>query len=188
MKTINTTEFVTVPEGVTLTLDRRTVTVKGPRGELKRSFRHLQLELTMVSETRLRIDSWFAKRKDLACIRTICSHIENMMKGVKYGYAYKLKAVYAHFPINMTFTGKTAVQVRNFLGEKVVREVSMIDGVTVRATGEKDEIVVEGNDIEKVSLSAALIHQCALVKRKDIRKFLDGVYVSEKGTVDPIED
>ena len=35
--------------------------------------------------------------------------------------------------------------------------------------------------------TAALIHQAVLVKRKDIRKFLDGIYVSEKGTVDPIE-
>ncbi len=35
--------------------------------------------------------------------------------------------------------------------------------------------------------AAALIHQSCLVKRKDIRKFLDGVYVSEKGTVEKIE-
>ena len=33
--------------------------------------------------------------------------------------------------------------------------------------------------------AAALIHQSCLVKRKDIRKFLDGIYVSEKGSVDP---
>lgn len=29
--------------------------------------------------------------------------------------------------------------------------------------------------------STALIHQQCLVKNKDIRKFLDGVYVSESG-------
>lgn len=34
--------------------------------------------------------------------------------------------------------------------------------------------------------SAALIHQSVLVKRKDIRKFLDGIYVSDKTTVDPM--
>lgn len=32
-------------------------------------------------------------------------------------------------------------------------------------------------------LSAALIQQATTVKNKDIRKFLDGIYVSEKGTV-----
>lgn len=34
---------------------------------------------------------------------------------------------------------------------------------------------------------AALIHQAVLVKRKDIRKFLDGIYVSDKTTIDPVE-
>lgn len=33
------------------------------------------------------------------------------------------------------------------------------------------------------SVSAALIQQATTVKNKDIRKFLDGIYVSEKGTV-----
>lgn len=37
------------------------------------------------------------------------------------------------------------------------------------------------------SVSAALIHQSVMVKRKDIRKFLDGIYVSEKLTVVPME-
>ena len=36
-------------------------------------------------------------------------------------------------------------------------------------------------------VAAALIHQAVLVKNKDIRKFLDGIYVLEKTTVDPIE-
>lgn len=33
------------------------------------------------------------------------------------------------------------------------------------------------------SSSAALIQQATTVRKKDIRKFLDGIYVSEKGTV-----
>jgi len=48
----------------------------------------------------------------------------------------------------------------------------------------KDEIVLEGNDVEKVSMAAASIHQSVLVKIKDIRKFLDGIYVSKVGTVE----
>lgn len=56
----------------------------------------------------------------LACIRTICSHVENMITGVTKGYLYKMRFCYAHFPINVSITGKT-VEIRNFLGEKRVR-------------------------------------------------------------------
>ncbi|KAL9323616.1 hypothetical protein ACSQ67_008473 [Phaseolus vulgaris] len=66
-----------------------------------------------------------------------------------------------------------------------VRKVDMLDGVSViRSEKVKDELVVDGNDIELVSRSCALINQKCHVKNKDIRKFLDGIYVSEKGTIE----
>ena len=64
-----------------------------------------------------------------------------------------MKSVYAHFPINISITndGKT-VEIRNFLGENVTRIVEMKPGVTCRQ-GAKDEIILEGNDLELVSNS-----------------------------------
>lgn len=60
----------------------------------------------------------------------------------------------------------------------------MAPGVTVvNSPKQKDELIIEGNSIEDVSSSAALIQQSTMVKNKDIRKFLDGLYVSEKTTV-----
>lgn len=72
------------------------------------------------------------------------------------------------------------MEIRNFLGEKIVRVVDMLPGVSCeRSSAVKDELILTGNDIELVSRSSALIHQKCLVKKKDIRKFLDGIYLSE---------
>ena len=61
----------------------------------------------------------------------------------------------------------------------------MAEGVSVEISkAMKDELYVNGNDIELVSKSAARIQQCTTVKNKDIRKFLDGLYVSEKTTIE----
>jgi large subunit ribosomal protein L9e len=60
----------------------RTVRVKGPRGSLSREFKHLNLEMAKVGKARIRVDSWFSTRKETACVRTVCSHIENMITGV----------------------------------------------------------------------------------------------------------
>merc|ERR1712126_803122 len=69
-------------------------------------------------------------------------------------------------------------------GEKFLRKVPMAPGVTVEISkAQKDELYVNGNDIELVSKSAARIQQSTTVKNKDIRKFLDGLYVSEKTTI-----
>ena len=39
--------------------------------------------------------------------------------------------------------GDKEINIRNFLGEKVIRVRHMLDGVTVKASGNKDEIYVE---------------------------------------------
>merc|ERR1719197_2137576 len=104
MKTIHVTRAVQIPEGVEVSVKARKVTVKGLNGTLTREFRtdrNGQCEIK-VKGKRLTIDIWFGSKKMLACLRTFCSHIENMITGVTQGYRYKMRFVYAHFPINGT--------------------------------------------------------------------------------------
>merc|ERR1712223_544340 len=185
MKELNTWELVKVPEGVEASVKSRTVTVKGARGTLTKAFKHLAVDIYMVDKETIKVEKWFGKKKQLASVRTVCSHIENLFKGVMKGFLYKMRAVYAHFPISCAITeGGTLIEVRNFLGEKYIRRVRMHDGVTVEnSKAQKDELIVQGNSIEAVSQSAALIQQSTTVKNKDIRKFLDGLYVSERGNI-----
>ena len=45
------------------------------------------------------------------------------------GYQYKMRTVYAHFPINVVVKeDQTGVSIRNFLGEKHIRDVQMLPG------------------------------------------------------------
>merc|ERR1712086_1228023 len=174
---------IDIPEGVEVTIESRKVTVKGPRGTLFRDLKHVSMDLRKVGDSTIRVDLWFANRKQLACLRTVCSHIDNMLVGVTRGFLYKMRFVYSHFPINVTLAGEN-VEIRNFLGEKRVRKVKLLDGVSyVRSTDVKDEIQLLGNDIANVSLTAAQIQQSTNVRKKDLRKFLDGIYVSEKGAI-----
>lgn len=70
------------------------------------------------------------------------------------------------------------------MGEKLVRHVKMAPGVTVEPSkGVKDQIELSGESLENVSQSAADIQQICRVRNKDIRKFLDGLYVSERGHI-----
>ncbi|CAL4066584.1 unnamed protein product [Meganyctiphanes norvegica] len=189
MKTIITSQVVVIPEGIHVSVKNRIVQIRGPRGTLKRSFRDMQIDMTSrrkaTGDTEIKVEKWFGTRKQVAAVRTVCSHINNMVKGVTKGYQYKMRAVYAHFPINCVISNNNStVEVRNFLGEKYIRKVEMHEGVTVTSSSKmKDELIIEGNSLEAVSQSAALIQQSTTVKNKDIRKFLDGVYVSERTTV-----
>merc|ERR1712004_697044 len=75
---------------------------------------------------------YFAKSKQLSMLRSVCSHINNLFDGVQKKYEYKMRLVYAHFPINATITnGGGTVELRNFLGEKRMRIVNMLPGVKV---------------------------------------------------------
>merc|ERR1740129_77845 len=187
MKTILGTRFIEVPEGVTVTCKARTVTVTGPRGKLEREFKHIQIDITEVGDGKLRLDLWFGTRKQTATIRTIASHVENMITGVTQGFLYKMRFVYSHFPINVSLAGRT-VEIRNFLGDKLVRKVPLLEGVEyVRTADVKDQIELSGNDIGLVSLTAAQIRQSCAIKKKDLRKFLDGIFVSWKGAI-PVEE
>mmetsp|Transcript_18015 Transcript_18015/g.22052 ORF Transcript_18015/g.22052 Transcript_18015/m.22052 type:complete len:187 (-) Transcript_18015:102-662(-) len=181
MKTVLASRQLEIPENVEITIKARTVTVKGPLGELSRDFKHMDMDLKIVGGKFVRVDVWFAVRKQLASVRTVCSHIDNMIVGVTRGFTYKMRFVYSHFPINVTLSGDT-VEIRNFLGEKRVRKVPLLPGVKfVRSADVKDQIELSGTCISNVSLTCAKIQQQTNTRKKDLRKFLDGIYVSEKG-------
>mmetsp|Transcript_35588 Transcript_35588/g.49649 ORF Transcript_35588/g.49649 Transcript_35588/m.49649 type:complete len:194 (-) Transcript_35588:21-602(-) len=178
---------VVIPADVQIKCRKRKVTITGVRGTLHKEFTHAAIQLKLLKSkkgTVLRVELWHGNRKAQATVRTVCSHVQNMITGVRLGYKYELKFVYAHFPINVNISpdGKR-IEVRNFIGNRNSLVLNMLHGCTVRKAEEKDTIEVLGNSLDRVSQSAASIQQAAQVKNKDIRKFLDGIYVSKKSNI-----
>merc|ERR1719191_2723332 len=128
-----------------ITIKSKKVEVTGKFGTLKRDFKHLPIELWVdQASNSIKARMYFAKSKQIAALRSVCSHIQNLFDGVEKKFRYKMRLVYAHFPINANITngGKT-VEIRNYLGEKFVRVVNLLPGVNVEKStgGVKDELV-----------------------------------------------
>ncbi|KAK1150313.1 60S ribosomal protein L9B [Aspergillus melleus] len=167
----------------------RTVTVEGPRGKLVKDLSHIAVTFGRPEKNVISIELHHGVRKGIATLRTVRTIINNLIIGVTKGFKYKMRYVYAHFPINVNIekngeTGQCEIEIRNFLGEKYVRRVIAQPGVEIiTSPNVKDELQLSGNSLEGVSQSAADIQQICRVRNKDIRKFLDGLYVSERGNI-----
>lgn len=189
MKFIHSQELLDIPEGVKVNIKSRLVTVEGPRGKLVKDLSHLAVSFSKPKPNTLAIEMHHGVRKNVAALRTVRTILSNLITGVTKGYLYKLRYVYAHFPINLNLeknaeTGCYDVEIRNFIGEKRVRKVAMRPGVEVEVSkAQKDELILSGISVEDVSQCAADIQQSCKVRNKDIRKFLDGIYVSEKSNI-----
>jgi len=82
MKDIYKDEEFEIPDGVTVNIKSRLVTVKGPRGELTKNLRHVDMEIKKVGDKKIKLIVWHGGRKHVACLRTVRSLITNMMNGV----------------------------------------------------------------------------------------------------------
>ncbi len=187
MKYVQSAEILDIPEGVTVQIKARNIKVVGPRGELTKDLKHIDVTFTKLSDKQIKITVHNGNRKHVATLRTVKSLISNLIKGVTVGFKYKLRFVYAHFPINVNIVeqdGVKYVEIRNFLGEKRVRNVKILEGVSAEiSTAQKDELIVTRNSLKNVSQTAADVQKICRVRNKDIRKFLDGIYVSSKGNI-----
>jgi large subunit ribosomal protein L6 len=174
---MSTREFVStleIPEGISVSLEDRTISVKGKLGTIKKDFTKLPAFLTIENNI-VKIEPYGTRRKDFAISKTAQSIINNMIKGVQNGYKYRMKIVFAHFPITVKIKdGK--VHVENFFGERKAR-ISNIVGDSTKVAIEGDDLVITGPHLEHVSQTAANIELSTRVKNKDQRVFLDGVYV-----------
>ncbi|HYU88224.1 MAG TPA: 50S ribosomal protein L6 [Candidatus Bathyarchaeia archaeon] len=170
---------VSIPDQVSVQVEGRTVKVKGPLGSLQEDLSHLPVSID-VDDNKVRLETSWPRKREIGMLGTAAAHVRNMLKGVTQGYRYELRTVYAHFPVTVKVDEKAKVlKIENFTGEKTPRYAKIVEGVKVDVKGE--DISVEGIDLKSVSQTAANIQDSTKIKKKDLRVFLDGIYVSGKG-------
>ena len=169
------------PPGVNVSLSNKLLTVKGPKGTVSRDFSKIPVGIEL-RDGRVVLSTYRKKKVDRAILNTCRSHVQNMYTGVTKGFVYKLKVVFAHFPITVKVQNGE-VRLENFYGERSPRVAKIVgEGTQVKVEG--DDIIVSGPALEGVAQTAANIENSTKVKRKDQRVFLDGVYIYQRKGVE----
>jgi large subunit ribosomal protein L6 len=177
-KTADIKEGIKIPDGVQITVEGKTVSVKGQKGSMSKLLSHPKIDLAVNGNTIQISCSQSTHRKEKALIGTYKAHVRNMVKGVTQGYECTMKTVFSHFPIKTSVDGKH-LMIQNFLGERFARRAEILENVKVEVNGEI--ITLTGIDKEKVGQTAANIERATKVKNRDIRVFQDGIYIIKRG-------
>ena len=176
MRAVEVSKTIKIPEGVEVSVDGRIVTVKGPKGTLTRDFSSAPITVKLQGDD-ISIETSWPRKKEASLVGTVYSHINNMITGVMKGFTYKVKVVFAHFPVTVKVEGNTIV-IENFTGERSARIAKMQGNAKVTVKG--DDVIVQGISLEDVAQTAANMEQATKVRRKDPRVFLDGLFIFER--------
>jgi large subunit ribosomal protein L9e len=95
----------------------RSLTTRSSPGKLTKDLSHLAVCFSLPKKNIVTIEIHHGSRKNVATLRTVKSIIQNLITGVTKGYKYKMRYVYAHFPINVNIeknkeTGLYEVEIR----------------------------------------------------------------------------
>jgi large subunit ribosomal protein L9e len=84
---------------------------------LSKDLSHLAVNFSHPQKNVIGIEIHHGSRKNVATLRTVRTLINNLIVGVTKGFKYKMRYVYAHFPINVNLeknseTGLWEVEIR----------------------------------------------------------------------------
>lgn len=142
---------LTIPEGVTVSVDGNNVTVKGPKGELSYTFSNL-INVEVVDNTVLTKQVKESKKTNMMQ-GTTNSLINNMIIGVHTGFSKGLEAVGVGYRFNVS---GNKITVNAGYSHPVVIEAPSDLSVTSESN---TEITIHGIDKQKVSEFAANIRK-----------------------------
>ncbi len=172
----NLSKEIQIPEGIEVKIEGNKLTVKGPEGENSRKFNLGKVNLEK-KDDKIILGYEKSTKRDKKTINTTSAHISNMIKGARKKFEYKLKICSSHFPISVKIEGNRAI-IKNFLGEKVDREVKIPKGAEIKI--EKEIITISSIDKEFAGQAAANFEAGTRITNRDKRIFQDGIYIINK--------
>ncbi len=188
-KSIHLRSEVEIPAGINVEISGKKIKIQGPLGVIEKDFSHLHnIIIEKTDDNKIIIETWFPSKKEQSLINTIISHLNNAFIGVQKGYRYKMKIVYAHFPMSLKVDEKNnVVIIENYLGSRDKKYAKILPGVKVKV--QKDDVIIEGIDIDAVGQTAANFHLTARLRgkrrlsphgREGGPGILDGIYLYAK--------
>lgn len=169
-------ETINIAEGCQVAIDNKMVSVKGTKGTVRKKIFNPEISLK-VNDEGILIGTKNYSKKTKKIINAYKAHINNLFKGVTEGHSYKLKICSGHFPMSVAVKNDL-FEIKNFIGEKVPRQIKITEGTNVKVDG--GDIIVESEDKEKAGQMAASIEQMTRRPGFDKRIFQDGIYLVEK--------
>lgn len=168
---------IEIPEGVNVEITQDEIKATGPKGESRREIRLPALIHIKKEGSNVQIGGPKISKKEKKIMNTLAAHIKNLIQGVTETFEYQLKVCSSHFPMTVTVSGDKA-EVKNFLGEKIPRKVSLPKGVNVEV--KKDLITITSTDKELAGQAAANLERSTKVGKRDRRVFQDGIFIIQK--------
>jgi large subunit ribosomal protein L6 len=140
---------VTIPSGVTATVEGQTVKMKGPKGQLQ-FIAHDDVEVKF-ENGQVKVAPRFETNRAQAMYGTARAQVANLVEGVTKGFVKKLEITGVGY--RATMQGKN-LQLALGYSHDVVYAIP--DGITIAVT-KPTEITVSGNDSQRVGQVAAEI-------------------------------
>jgi large subunit ribosomal protein L6 len=170
---------VKVPEGVTIDIKGSEVETKGSLGTNKRTFNDALL-VVQKGDGKITISSIkdpILAKKAMKAEQSFKKELENDISGVTQHFERNMKAVFAHFPINMEVKGDR-LNINNIIGERTPRIAKIVGSAKIEVKGQA--LRVYGTSLDEVSQTAANIRLACRIRNKDSRVFQDGLYYELK--------
>ena len=171
---------IEIPQGIEVNLENNILTVKEGSKEVKKRL-FFPTILIQVKDNKVLLEPKKFSKREKKIINTYGAHINNMIKGIKDDFEYRVEICSSHFPMSVNVEGDTIV-VKNFLGEKVPRKAKIVEGVAVKVEG--NIIVIKSSDKERAGQTAANCERATRITNRDRRKFQDGLWIIHKGGKD----